>query len=95
MDLSEFERQELEGVLHKRKLAVALVWHGSWLNQVENGFGLLQRDVFAGGVFTCITGLHKKLIHYIRQYNANPKPLTRQYAESPCCTLCNSSVSAI
>ena len=55
--------------------------YSSWLNQVENWFARIQRDVISRGVFTSITDLDKKLMRYIRQYNKNPKPLKWTFAD--------------
>ena len=49
--------------------------YSSWLNQVENWFARIQRDVITRGVFTSIKDLDKNLMRYIRQYNKDPKPL--------------------
>lgn len=40
--------------------------YSSWLNQVENWFSRIQRDVIARGVFTNVKDLDKKLMRYIR-----------------------------
>ena len=53
----------------------------SWLNQVENWFARIQRDVITRGVFTSIKDLDKKLMHCIRQYNKDPKPLKWKFAD--------------
>ncbi len=55
--------------------------YSSWLNQVENWFARIQRDIIARGIFTSIKDLDKKLMRYIRQYNKNPKPLKWKYAD--------------
>ncbi|MCA0325383.1 MAG: transposase, partial [Proteobacteria bacterium] len=55
--------------------------YSSWLNQVENWFARIQRDVITRGVFTSIKDLDKKLMRYIRQYNMHPKPLKWIYAD--------------
>jgi transposase len=55
--------------------------YSSWLNQVENGFARIQRDVITRGVFTSPKDLDKKLMHYIRQHNKNPKPIKWKYAD--------------
>ena len=55
--------------------------YSSWLNQVENWFARIQRDVITRGVFTSIKDLDKKLMHYIRQYNKDPKPLKWTFAD--------------
>lgn len=53
--------------------------YSSWLNQVENWFSRIQRDVISRGTFTSVKDLDKKLMRYIRQYNKNPKPLKWKY----------------
>jgi transposase len=53
--------------------------YSSWLNQVENWFSRIQRNVISRGIFTSIADLDKKLMHYIRQHNQNPKPLKWKY----------------
>jgi len=53
--------------------------YSSWLNQVENWFGKIQRDVIARGVFTSVKDLARKLMRYIRHYNRAGKPLKWKY----------------
>ena len=53
--------------------------YSSWLNQVENWFSRIQRDVISRGIFTSVKDLDKKLMRYIRQYNKNPKPIKWKY----------------
>lgn len=53
--------------------------YSSWLNQVENWFARIQRDVISRGVFTSTKDLDKKLMRYIRQYNKSAKPLKWKY----------------
>ena len=55
--------------------------YSSWLNQVENWFARIQRDVITRGTFTSPKDLDKKLMRYIRQYNKDPKPLKWKYAD--------------
>jgi len=55
--------------------------YSSWLNQVENWFSRIQRDVITRGVFTSIKDLDKKLMRYIRLYNKDPKPLKWTFAD--------------
>ena len=55
--------------------------YSSWLNQVENWFTRIQRDVITRGVFTSIKDLDKKLMRYIGQYNKDPKPLKWTFAD--------------
>jgi hypothetical protein len=45
-----------------------------WLSKIE-------RDVIARGVFTSVTGLRRKLMRYIKQYNKNGKPVRWAYAD--------------
>src|SRR5207247_661538 len=47
--------------------------YSSWLNQVELWFAKIERDVITRGIFTSVTDLKRKLMHYIRQYNKTPK----------------------
>lgn len=67
--------------------------YSSWLNQVENWFARIQRDVIARGIFTSTKDLAKKLMHYIRQYNKNAKPLKWKYDNPANRIRCNSSGS--
>ena len=55
--------------------------YSSWLNQVENWFARIQRDVISRGIFTSPKDLDKKLMRYIRLYNKDPKPLKWKYAD--------------
>lgn len=49
--------------------------YSSWLNQVELWFARIERDVIAGGVFTSVPDLKRKLMRYIRKYHEQPKPV--------------------
>src|SRR5580700_276768 len=51
----------------------------SWLNQIENWFAKIERDVIARGVFSSLPDLKRKLMHYIRQYNKAPKTVKWKY----------------
>jgi len=53
--------------------------YASWLNQVENWFAKIERDVIARGVFTSVKDLARKLMRYIRHYNRAAKPLKWTY----------------
>ena len=48
-----------------------------WLNQVENWFSKIERDVIARGVFTSVGDLARKLMRYIKRYNLRAKPSHR------------------
>lgn len=67
--------------------------YSSWLNQVENWFSRIQRDVIARGIFINVKDLDKKLMRYIRQYNKNPKPIKWKYDNPKRRIRCNSSGS--
>ena len=54
--------------------------YSSWLNQVELWFAKIERDVITRGIFTSVTDLKRKLVHYIRQYNKTPKPVKWTYS---------------
>ncbi len=53
--------------------------YSSWLNQVENWFARIQRDVITRGIFTSVKDLARKLMRYIRQHNKDPKPIKWKY----------------
>jgi hypothetical protein len=63
------------------------------LNQVENWFARIQRDVITRGVFTSTTDLDKKLMRYIRQYNKQAAPLNWKYSDPTRRIRCNLSGS--
>jgi transposase len=67
--------------------------YSSWLNQVENWFARIQRDVITRGVFTSTKDLDKKLMRYIRQYNKQAAPLKWKYANPKRRIRCDSSGS--
>ena len=43
--------------------------HTSWLNQIENWFGLLERRVLKRGIFASKEDLKNKIIKFIKYYN--------------------------
>ena len=53
--------------------------YSSWLNQVENWFSRIQRDVITRGVFTSVKDLSAKLMRYVREHNKDPKPIKWKY----------------
>jgi transposase len=55
--------------------------YSSWLNQVENWFAKIERDVIARGVFTSVPDLARKLIRYIRHHNRAAKPIKWAYRD--------------
>jgi len=55
--------------------------YSSWLNQVENWFARIERDVIARGIFTSIADLRRKLLRYIRHHNTNAKPIKWMYTD--------------
>jgi transposase len=56
--------------------------YSSWLNQVENWFSRIQRDVITRGIFTSVKDLDRKLMRYIREHNKDPKPIKWKYNDS-------------
>ena len=56
--------------------------YSSWLNQVENWFSKVSRDVIARGVFTSVGDLSRKLMRYIRHYNDRAKPIKWTYTDT-------------
>ena len=67
--------------------------YSSWLNQVENWFSRIQRDVIARGIFNSVKDLDRKIMRYIKHHNLDPKPLKWKYADPSRRIRCNSSVS--
>jgi transposase len=55
--------------------------YSSWLNQIENWFARIEREVIARGVFTSVKDLARKLMRYIRHYNRAPKPIKWTYRD--------------
>jgi transposase len=55
--------------------------YSSWLNQIENWFARIEREVIARGIFTSVKDLARKLMRYIRHYNRAPKPLKWSYRD--------------
>jgi transposase len=55
--------------------------YSSWLNQVENWFSRIQRNVITRGVFTSIANLRIKLMRYIRHYNKRATPIRWTYSD--------------
>ena len=53
--------------------------YSSWLNQVENWFSRIQREVITRSIFTSVKDLGRKLMRYIREHNKNPKPVKWKY----------------
>jgi transposase len=56
--------------------------YSSWINQVENWFARIERDVIARGVFTSVGDLKRKLMHYIRLHNKRAKPIKWTYTDT-------------
>jgi hypothetical protein len=48
--------------------------HGSWLNQVEIYFSIVQRKVLTPNDFTCLDEVRRRLEEYERLHNENPRP---------------------
>lgn len=49
--------------------------YSSWLNQVENWFSKIQRQVISRGVFHSVNDLARKLMRFIRNYNKTATPI--------------------
>ncbi len=64
---------------HSNVLSDGTPTYSPWLNQVENGFAGIQRDVNNRGIFTSVKDLNKKPMRYIRQYKKDPKPTKWKY----------------
>ena len=48
--------------------------HGSWLNQAELFFGMLQRRFLARGSFTSLQDFERRLERFLTEYNARSCP---------------------
>src|SRR5882672_9698125 len=55
--------------------------YSSWLNQVELWFAKIERDLLARGIFTSLPDLRRKILRYIRKYNATAKPIRWSYTD--------------
>ena len=55
--------------------------YSSWLNQAENWFSRIQRDVINRGIFTSVKDLDRKLMRYIREHNNDPQPIKWKYCD--------------
>jgi transposase len=55
--------------------------YSSWLNQVELWFAKIERDILARGIFTSVADLRRKILRYIRRYNAAAAPFRWSYAD--------------
>lgn len=54
--------------------------YSSWLNQIENWFSNIDRDLTARGIFTSRGDLARKIIRYIKNHNLAPKPIRWTYS---------------
>jgi transposase len=48
----------------------------SWMNQIENWFGIITRQSIRRGTFSSVRVLIKQIHDYIDSWNANAKPFT-------------------
>jgi transposase len=55
--------------------------YSSWLNQVEQWFAKIERDVIARGVFTWVPELARKLRRHINACSANAQPIRWKYSD--------------
>jgi transposase len=53
--------------------------YASWLNQIEIWFAKIERDLIARGIFTSVTDLRRKLLHYVRAHNKSCRPFLWTY----------------
>jgi len=55
--------------------------YSSWLNQVENWFAKIQRQIIARGVFSSVHDLTRKIMRFIRNYNKTATPIRWTYSD--------------
>jgi len=55
--------------------------YSSWLNQVENWFSKIQRQIIARGVFNSVNDLARKIMRFIRNYNKTATPMRWRYVD--------------
>ena len=55
----------------------------SWLNQVEIFFNIFTREVMRGGVWTSKKELIEQIMYYIKCYNEDAVPFSRNYTGKP------------
>ena len=55
--------------------------YSSWLNQVENWFSKIERDVINRGIFKSVKDLSRKIMTYIRYYNDNARQMKWSYRD--------------
>jgi transposase len=54
--------------------------YSSWLNEVENWFSKIERDLIARGIFTSKRDLARQIMRYIKHHNVAPKPIRWTYS---------------
>ena len=67
---------------HKKVTLHFTPTYSSWLNQVENWFSKIDRDVIARGIFTSVKDLARKLMRYIRHHNKHARPIRWTYRDT-------------
>jgi transposase len=81
--LSAHKSQQVKGFLaaHPGVQLHITPAYSSWLNQVEQWFGKIERDVIFRGVFTSVADLKRKLMKYIRHCNKALRVVKWKYAD--------------
>ena len=57
--------------------------HGSWLNQVELFFSILERRLLRRGEFDSVDDLADKVVAFINDYNRKAQPFRWTYDGKP------------
>jgi transposase len=55
--------------------------YSSWLNQVEIWFSRIEREVISRDVFSSVSDLARKSLHFTRTYSAHAKPFKWKYSD--------------
>ncbi len=65
-----------------KAVLVHLPIHGSWLNQIEIYFSIVQRKVIKPANFTDLADLEQRLLGFEKRYNTTAKPFDWRYTKT-------------
>ena len=82
-NLSAHKTQRVRDFLHQNP-SVHLHFtptYSSWLNQVENWFSRLERQLIERGIFKSVADLDRKIMRFIRHYNKTARHIKWKYRD--------------